>query len=98
MTPLEGAGVFESAPFPSSAPALAVENAMNISPDPVISIAPARPRPSGTRLASRFDLNRRKMSQEAAARRIAARLRSTSASVVAHDDTLMRIAVWPCQT
>jgi hypothetical protein len=31
--------------------------------------------------------------QDAAARRIAARLRSTSSSVVAHDDTLMRIAV-----
>src|ERR1700675_319260 len=30
--------------------------------------------------------------------KIAARLRSTSASVVAHDDTLMRIAVCPCQT
>jgi len=30
--------------------------------------------------------------------KIAARLRCTSASVVAHDDTLMRIAVWPCQT
>ena len=29
---------------------------------------------------------------------IAARLRSTSSSVVAHDDTLMRIAVRPCQT
>jgi hypothetical protein len=28
-----------------------------------------------------------------AARKIAARLRSTSASVVAHDDTLIRIAV-----
>src|SRR5436853_139332 len=29
---------------------------------------------------------------------MAARLRSTSASVVAHDETLMRIAVWPCQS
>ena len=33
-----------------------------------------------------------------AIRKIAARLRFTSASVVAQDDTLMRIAVWPCQT
>src|SRR6266480_3942672 len=39
-----------------------------------------------------------KARQDAAARKIAATLRSTSASVVAHDDTLMRIAVWPCQT
>jgi hypothetical protein len=31
--------------------------------------------------------------QSEATRKIAARLRSTSASVVAHDDTLMRIAV-----
>ncbi len=29
---------------------------------------------------------------------IASTLRSTSVSVVAHDDTLMRIAVRPCQT
>jgi len=29
---------------------------------------------------------------------IAARLRSTSSCVVAHDETLMRIAVRPCQT
>jgi protein-S-isoprenylcysteine O-methyltransferase Ste14 len=35
----------------------------------------------------------RAVSQALAARRMAARLRSTSASVVAHDDTLMRIAV-----
>ena len=34
----------------------------------------------------------------AAARAIASTLRSTSSSVVTHDDTLMRIAVWPCQT
>src|SRR6516225_1971895 len=34
----------------------------------------------------------------AAIRSMAARLRSTSSSVVAHDDTLMRLAVWPCQT
>ena len=33
-----------------------------------------------------------------AARSIAARLSSTSSSVVAHDETLMRMAVWPCQT
>ena len=32
-----------------------------------------------------------------ATRIIASRLRSTSASVVAHDDTLMRMAVCPCQ-
>ena len=29
---------------------------------------------------------------------IASRLRSTSSSLVAHDETLMRMAVWPCQT
>ena len=34
----------------------------------------------------------------AATRRIASKLRSTSASVVAHDDTLIRIAVLPCHT
>ena len=33
-----------------------------------------------------------------ATRRIAARLRSTSASVVAHEQTLIRMAVRPCQT
>lgn len=33
-----------------------------------------------------------------ATRRIASRLRSMSASVVAHDDTLMRIACRPCHT
>jgi hypothetical protein len=33
-----------------------------------------------------------------AARNIAAKLISTSASVVAQDETLMRIAVLPCQT
>ena len=32
-----------------------------------------------------------------ATRIIASRMRSTSASVVAHDDTLMRMAVCPCQ-
>src|SRR6185369_14752066 len=35
---------------------------------------------------------------EAAARRMASTLRSTSASVVAHEHTLMRIAVRFCQT
>lgn len=34
----------------------------------------------------------------AAARRIATRLRSTSSSVVAHEETLMRMAVRPCHT
>ena len=34
----------------------------------------------------------------AAMRSIASKLFSTSASVVAHDDTLIRIAVCPCQT
>ena len=34
----------------------------------------------------------------AAALSIAAKLRSTSSVVVAHDDTLMRIAVFPCHT
>lgn len=33
-----------------------------------------------------------------ATRTMAARLRSTSSSVVAHDDTLMRMAVCPCHT
>ena len=33
-----------------------------------------------------------------ATRIIASRLRSTSSSVVAHEETLMRIAVRPCQT
>jgi hypothetical protein len=34
----------------------------------------------------------------AAIRSIVARLRSTSSSVVAHDDTLIRMAFCPCQT
>jgi len=34
----------------------------------------------------------------AATRSIASKLRSTSSSVVAHDETLMRMAVRPCQT
>jgi hypothetical protein len=42
-----------------------------------------------------FALARRTSS---ATRTIAARLRSTSSSVVAHDDTLMRMAVCPCHT
>jgi hypothetical protein len=33
-----------------------------------------------------------------ASRIIASRLRSTSVSVVAHEDTLIRIAVFPCHT
>src|SRR5204863_3229772 len=41
-------------------------------------------------------VGRRDFYTAAAARSIAARLRSTSSSVVAHDDTLMRIAVRPC--
>ena len=38
-------------------------------------------------------VDRYQSSQDAAMRRMAARLRATSDSVVAHDDTLMRIAV-----
>src|ERR1700694_1379391 len=34
----------------------------------------------------------------AAARKIASRLRSTSDSVVAHEETLMRMATWFCHT
>ena len=57
----------------------------------------ARPRrsraPSGKRAPSR-----QRQDASPATRIMAARLRSTSSSVVAHEETLMRIAVRPCQT
>src|SRR5882762_3703687 len=68
--------------------------------DVVSGIGTRREAPLSNRYTLIFDLyfGRRFHNTHSPPRRVRMQPRSRSASVVAHDDTLMRIAVWPCQT